>query len=128
MKFYEVKFSKNTGSGYFTGVAIDQNARDAATAVFKKLSLEFGSYFTDSATGGLVTVEEITAEKFFEHSALCRAEKIGVTHYEVRGSKMIYISYFGSEGFYKVTHDLLSGAETRRHQASTKKSYNYFCG
>lgn len=128
MKFYEVKFSKKIGSGYFTGVTIDQNAKDAAASVFKKLSIEYGSLFTDATTGGLVTVEEITAERFYVQTALCYAEKIGIYHFEVRGSKIIYISYYGSEGFYKVTRDLLSGKETRKHQASTKKKYNYFCG
>ena len=67
-------------------------------------------------------------KKDYEHEALIRAEKIGVYEYEVKGNKMIYISYFGSEGFYKVTHNLDTHEETRKHQDTTKKAYNYFCG
>lgn len=67
-------------------------------------------------------------EKDYEHLALLRAEDIGVYSYKVKGNKMIYISYFGREGFYRVTHNLDTHEETRRHQQTTKEEYNYFCG
>lgn len=64
----------------------------------------------------------------YDTLGLLRAELTGVYEYKVKGNKMIYISYFGSEGFYKVTHNLDTGEETRKHQATTKQAYNYFCG
>lgn len=64
----------------------------------------------------------------YEDKALSRAEHIGVYEYKVKGNKMVYISYFGSEGFYKVVHNLDTGEETRTHQNTTKLPYNYFCG
>lgn len=64
----------------------------------------------------------------YENLALLRAEYIGVCNYKVKGNKMIYLSYFGSEGFVKVTHNLDTGKETRKHQNTTKLEYNYFCG
>lgn len=74
--------------------------------------------------------------KNYEEMALIRAEKIGVYEYKVTDNLMIYYSFFGSEGFYKVTHNLDNGKETRKHIKAKKPKaewyekghYNYFCG
>lgn len=42
----------------------------------------------------------------YEHKALVHAESIGVYEYEVNGKYMEYWSFFGSEGWYFVRHDL----------------------
>jgi len=57
-----------------------------------------------------------------------RAEKLGITSYRLSGSRMIYMVYFGVEGFYRVSHDLKTGAENRKHQKTTTQPYNYFVG
>lgn len=67
-------------------------------------------------------------KKDYEQLALLWAEKIGIYHYKVVGNCMRYVSYFGGEGFYRVCHNLDTGAETRKHQKTTKLEYNYFCG
>lgn len=64
----------------------------------------------------------------YDERALLRAEKIGVCEYEVKNNLMIYLSYYGREGFYKVVHNLDNGKETRTHQKTTSKKYNYFVG
>lgn len=64
----------------------------------------------------------------YNNLALLRAEHIGVCEYKVKGNKMVYISYFGSEGFVKVVHNLDTGEEKRTSQNTTKLPYNYFCG
>lgn len=71
---------------------------------------------------------EILETNNYEDMALIWAEHIGVYSYQVKGNILEYISYYGSEGFYKVRHNLDTMEETRKHQASTKKEYNYFCG
>lgn len=69
--------------------------------------------------------------------ALRRAERIGVIEYAVKGNKMVYYSYYGGEGFYKVEHNLDTNAESRKplsdsycRSAKWRKlnRYNYFCG
>lgn len=71
-----------------------------------------------------------TEEKAYENLAIIRAEERGVYSFEYnhKTKKMHYISYFGSEGFVKVTVDVYTDKETRKHQKTTKKEYNYFCG
>lgn len=64
----------------------------------------------------------------YNHLALLRAEDIGVYAYTVSKNKLKYISYYGTEGFYNVTYDLDTGEEVRKHQKTTSKEYNYFCG
>lgn len=76
-----------------------------------------------------IDVSEISATKYFEERALEHAEQIGVYEYEVKDSKMIYLSYYGrTEKFIKVTYDLLTGGEIRKSQKTTTKKYNYYCG
>lgn len=65
--------------------------------------------------------------------ALEYCERVGV--YEVwreKGDILTYYSYFGSEGFYKVEKNLMSGEEKRTHLKSKPKAigyrYNYFVG
>ena len=59
--------------------------------------------------------------------------------YKVVGNVITYYSYFGNEGFYKVTHNIVTGEETRNHLKCKKApkflftengatKYNYFCG
>ena len=58
--------------------------------------------------------------------------------YKERGDVITYYSYFGSEGFYKVTVDTTTGKETRKHLRYKKAPkfllgehgvrYNYFVG
>ena len=64
----------------------------------------------------------------YEKKALLHAEQYGIYSYTVKGNKMRWISYFGREGFYNVVLDLDTGKEIRKHQKSTTKEYNYFCG
>ena len=54
---------------------------------------------------------------YYEEKALRRADKYGIYSYEVKGRYMQYISYFGSEGFIRVVHDLETEEETRTHLA-----------
>ena len=67
-------------------------------------------------------------------------EKYGITEiYKVKGNVITYYSYFGSEGFYKIAKDVVTGKETRKHLKYKKApkflltkegytKYNYFCG
>lgn len=50
------------------------------------------------------TVEQ--NEKDYDLEALKHAEEIGVIEYRVNGSLMEYWSFFGSEGWYFIRHDL----------------------
>lgn len=70
---------------------------------------------------------------------LCYCEDHGIYEvYKVKGNVITYYSYFGNEGFYKVTHNCKTGTETRKHLRYTKvpkflkgeygTKYNYFCG
>lgn len=126
MKHYMVHFRKNNG-GEFYAVSKTSTADEAVSDCFDYLKKCWGTHFTDCSFSEIVA-EEISEEKYYRHMALRHAENIGVYAYEVRGHKMIYISYFGREGFYKVERNLDTNAEKRTHQASTKKEYNYFCG
>lgn len=63
-----------------------------------------------------------------EELALEHAERHGIYPYKVVGNLMKWISYFGNEGFYKVTYNLDTKQETRKHQKTTRLEYNYFCG
>lgn len=59
--------------------------------------------------------------------------------YKIVGDIITYYSYYGSEGFYKITHDIATGKEKRKHLKYKKTPkflitetgsvrYNYFCG
>ena len=59
--------------------------------------------------------------------------------YSVKGNVITYYSYFGSEGFYKITKNIITGKGTRaqlRYKHTPKflisanggTKYNYFCG
>lgn len=51
-----------------------------------------------------------------ERRRLCYCENYGI--YEVfheRGNVITYYSYYGNEGFYKVTVNVLTGEEKRKH-------------
>jgi len=52
--------------------------------------------------------------KSYEEKALERAEEIGVIEYKVNGRYMEYWSFFGSEGFYFIRHDLYLGKDVFR--------------
>ena len=53
-------------------------------------------------------------EAEYEQKAVERAEKIGVYEFEVNGKYMEYWSFFGSEGWYFVRHDLDQGRDVFR--------------
>lgn len=126
MKFYEVKFFTSEKS-FFHSVARAESDSEAIVKAGARLVKNWpGDFDVEKTTK--IEAHEVDSKIYYEHLATCRAEKIGVYDYEVKGNKMIYLSYFGYEGFYKVTHNLDTDTETRRHQASTKKSYNYYCG
>ena len=91
--------------------------------------------------------EKETKEQYWEQEKLLYMEKIGICEIYSETLKTItYYSYFGSEGFYKITKNLESGKETRNHMKWTKApkhllvettfmgepftatKYNYFCG
>lgn len=71
---------------------------------------------------------------------ICYCEKYGIYEiYKVIGKNtIVYYSYFGSEGFYKITKNIATGKEIRKHLRYTKPPkflvtengtrYNYFCG
>ena len=70
---------------------------------------------------------------------LCYCEKYGITEvYKVRGNTITYYSYFGGEGFYRVTKNVATGYERRKNLRYAKPPkflngqygvrYNYFCG
>ena len=50
----------------------------------------------------------------YEQRALKRAESIGIYEYKVNGKYMEYWSFFGSEGWYFVRHDLDEGMDVFR--------------
>lgn len=60
--------------------------------------------------------EDVFAKDDYDKMALARVEKIGVDVYEVNGKYLEYWSYFGTEGFYFVRHDLDSGKDVLRKQ------------
>lgn len=66
--------------------------------------------------------------KDYEAIALAYAEEHGIYSYKVKGNKMRWYSYFGSEGFIKATLDMDIMKETRVVQKTCKHEYNYFCG
>lgn len=66
-------------------------------------------------------------------------EKHGIYQlYKEQGNVITYYSYFGSEGFIKVTRNCKTGREVRKHLRYKKVPkflntpdgtlYNYFCG
>lgn len=71
---------------------------------------------------------------------ICYCEKYGIYEiYKVIGKNtIVYYSYFGSEGIYKITKNIATGKETRKRLRYTKipkflvtengTRYNYFCG
>lgn len=70
---------------------------------------------------------------------LLYCEKYGIYElYKEKGNVMTYYSYFGREGFYKVTVNVKTGKEIRKHLRYRKVPkflkgeygvrYNYFVG
>ena len=53
----------------------------------------------------------------FKQKALIYAERIGIYEYIVTGSLMEYISFYGSEGWWRVRVDLNSMTEISRELA-----------
>ena len=72
----------------------------------------------------------VDVDGYWEYKAISHAERIGIYEFDVnpKARTMKYISYFGSEGFIKVTYHLDTEAEERVCIKTTKKAYNYFCG
>ena len=66
--------------------------------------------------------------KDYEAIALAHAEEYGIYSYKVKGNIMKWYSFFRGEGFYKVTLNLDTGEEIRKHQNTCKHEYNYLCG
>lgn len=77
----------------------------------------------------------------FENENVLRyCEKYGIYEvYSVKGNVMTYYSYFGGEGFYRITKNVVTGREVRKHLRYTKPpkflltpegytKYNYFTG
>lgn len=62
------------------------------------------------------TTEEELVRDNYDNMALARATEVGVYVYEVNGKYLEYWSYFGTEGFYFVRHDLDSGKDVLRKQ------------
>lgn len=75
-----------------------------------------------------------------ERRRLCYCENHGIYEvYREKGNIITYYSYYGNEGFYKVTVNVLTGEEKRKHLRYkrvpkfllTKEGwtrYNYFTG
>ena len=77
----------------------------------------------------------------FDIDAVLRhCEKYGIYElYKEKGNVITYYSYFGNEGFYKVTKNVATGREVRKHLRYKKvpkflltkegwTRYNYFTG
>lgn len=67
--------------------------------------------------------------------AILYCEKHGIyAVHKQTGNIITYYSYFGSEGFYKVKHNLKTGKGTRKHLNWNRApkwlgfNYNYFVG
>ena len=46
--------------------------------------------------------------------AIIYCEDHGIYEFTSRGNILTYYSYFGSEGFYRITHNLKTGHEVRK--------------
>ena len=73
------------------------------------------------------------------NKAICYCEDHGIYElYSEKGNIITYYSYFGQEGFYKVTKNLKTGKETRKNlrykmvpkflKSELGTKYNYFVG
>ena len=73
------------------------------------------------------------------NAIICYCEQHGIYEiYKTVGNTIIYYSYFGREGFYKITKNIVTGREVRKHLRYTKPPkflvssngtrYNYFTG
>ena len=83
--------------------------------------------------------EKIKA-RYWEQVAIRHCEKYGIYEiYKQHHNRLIYYSFFGSEGFYRIEKDLMSGEEKRTHLRYKKTPaflltkegytrYNYFTG
>ena len=88
-----------------------------------------------------------TKDEYWKQEKLLYMEKIDI--YEIYSETLktiTYYSYFGYEGFYKITKNIETGRETRKHMKWKKApkhlliktafngkpftitKYNYFCG
>ena len=77
---------------------------------------------------------------FNTQNVLSYCEKHGIYElYKEKGNVITYYSYFGDEGFYRVTKNVVTGREVRKHLRyktcpkflRTKEGwirYNYFTG
>lgn len=77
---------------------------------------------------------------FDTEAVLLYCEKYGIYElYKEKGNVITYYSYFGNEGFYRVTVNVKTGKETRKHLRYKKVPkflltpegwvrYNYFTG
>lgn len=67
---------------------------------------------------------------FSNENVLKYCEKVGIISvYSRKNDEIVYYSYFGNEGYYKVTKNVVTGAETRKHlNKKPNAEYNYFCG
>ena len=71
----------------------------------------------DWSEGTTFNAEDFSPEdpgEEWSRKALSRAEEIGVVEYDVNGRYMEYWSFFGSEGWYFVRHDLAKDEEVFR--------------
>ena len=78
-------------------------------------------------------------EIFDNLNVLCYCENHGIYEvYSRNGNTIVYYSFFGNEGFYKVTKNVVTGHETRKHlrykkipaflQGEYGTRYNYYTG
>lgn len=77
---------------------------------------------------------------FDTDTVLRYCEKYGIYElYKEKGNVITYYSYFGNEGFYRVTKNVVTGREVRKHLRYKKvpkllltkegwTRYNYFVG
>ena len=77
---------------------------------------------------------------FDTEAVLQYCEKYGIYElYKEKGNVITYYAYFGDEGFYKVTKNVVTGREVRKHLRYKKvpkflltkegwTRYNYFTG
>lgn len=76
----------------------------------KDVSRALANYNALLIASGVLTEEK----KVYTAKARERAEAIGVTEYSVNGRFMEYWSFYGSEGWYFVRHDLDKGEDVFR--------------
>ena len=77
---------------------------------------------------------------FDTDTVLRYCEKYGIYElYKEKGNVITYYSYFGNEGFYRITKNVVTGREVRKHLRYKKvpkflltkegwTRYNYFVG